>query len=509
MTTGRIAAGSGALAVLLSAGVAGAGESAAVPALGAAAWHPPWDLGLGWSPVTVTVLLVAADVLGAAAVGLGLLAVYRGARPRPRAVASAALAAVALLAVVPPLGSADHLSYAAYGRIAAQGDDPYVEDPLGWRAGTDPVAGAVQEPWEHTPSVYGPVGTLAQTVAAGLGDGSLRLTVWLWQLLAAAAFLAAAWILDRLTRHDPAARARAAVIWTLNPLLLRQLVLGGHIDVIAVAAALGAVALAARRPLLAGMLLGAAAGTKAPYALAGLAICWGLRRLPRRDALRHTGLGLLGAALVLVPAHLWSGPHTYDQLGTASRMISLATPWRLLADALDPAFGRPLVRSVVRVAAVLTAAVLAVLLARRLRAVPTAGEGPAAAEGPDLVTPDAVRAAVVLFGAWVLTTPYALPWYDAMVWAPLALLTLRGRDRWLDAALLARLAALSLAYVPGRVVALTPQVERVTLAFRREVVPWLTLAAVIAVVWWAFAREPAPPRGEPRRPVPAPERSPR
>ena len=113
-----------------------------------------------------------------------------GARLRPRTVAAAALVAVGLLVAVPPLGSADHLSYAAYGRIAAQGGDPYAVPPITWRGGTDPVAGAVQPPWQDTPSVYGPVATGVMAAVSALAGSSLRLTVWLWQLVCGLAFLA-------------------------------------------------------------------------------------------------------------------------------------------------------------------------------------------------------------------------------------------------------------------------------------------------------------------------------
>jgi hypothetical protein len=482
-----------------------------VPGLGATTWYPPWDAGLHPGSGLVSALLVAAGLTGAAAVGLGLLALRRGARLNPRTVAIAALTAVALLVVVPPLGSADHLSYAAYGRIAASGDDPYVVDPGRWRGGDDPVAGAIQPPWQHTRSVYGPVATAAQAAVAGLGHGSLRATIWFWQLLCALAFLLTGFTLDRLTRHDRAARGRAAVLWTLNPLLLGQLVLGGHLDVIAVAAAIGAIALAARRPVPAGALIGVAIGSKVTFGLFALAIVWGMRRLPWPVAVRNLGLGLGGALLVLVPAQVWSGPHSYDQLHQASRMVSLATPWRPLIDQLDPVFGG-VVRTVVGPLALGLGVLLAILLARRLRSIPVAAPDPADPLDPAVtdpavtaVTTYAVRAAVLFSAAWVLTTPYALPWYDAMVWGPLALLSASA----LDLALLARLTVLTLAYIPGRVIGMSAQVQRLSLDFRRDVAPWLGLAVLSGVIVWACVRpRPQPPAA--RRPaVPAPERSPR
>lgn len=515
---GRIAGGCFGLSIGLVAGVAAAGDSAAVPGLGPATWYPPWDAGLHPDSGLVTLLLVVAYLSGAATVGFGLLALHRGARLNPRLLVVAALGAVVLLGVLPPLGSADHLSYAAYGRIAAAGDNPYVVDPGRWHGGTDPVAGAIAPPWQHTRSVYGPVTTAAQAAVAALGHGSLRLTIWFWQVLAAAAFLGTGFILDRLVGSDPRARTRAAVLWTLNPLLLSQLVLGGHADVLAVFFALAAIALVARRPLPAGMLLGAAIGSKVTFGLFALALLWGLRRLPPPVLARRLGLGLLGALLVLVPAQLWSGPHTYDQLHQASRMVSLATPWRPLVDQLDPVFGS-VVRTVVGPLALACGVALAIVLARRLLTIPTGLDQAGSPVGGKLgggrsvvekqVIADAARAALLIAAAWVLTTPYALPWYDAMIWAPLALVAATG----LDLALLSRLTVLALAYVPGRVVGMSATVERLTLDFRRDVAPWLNLAVLIAVIVWA-RKESAGPRSTrrcrpTRRPeVREPERSP-
>jgi hypothetical protein len=496
-----VAAVTGALSVLTMAVVAAAGDSAASPGLGGDTLTPPWDAGLDPQAWPVTVALAVGCLLGVTAVGAALIAVRTGVRLRPGRVAALGLVAAVLLVCVPPLGSADHLSYAAYGRIAAAGDNPYLIPPIEWRGGTDPVAGAVQPPWQHTPSIYGPVATAVQAATAVLGHGSLRFTVWCWQLVAAAAFLVTGWLLDRLTRPDPAARSRAAALWTLNPLLLGQLVLGAHLDVLAAAAALAGLALCgtatgrlpgAVRWLAGGAALGAAAGIKAPYALIGLAVCWGLRAAGRAGW-RRAGWGLAGALLVLVPAHLWTGPHTYDQVDQASRFVSFATPWRLL---VDHAGGRP----VVRPAAILLALALAWLLARRLRA----ESGPTGRPVlRDPVPAAAATVAVVLTTAWVLSVPYALPWYDAMVWAFLPLLPPVG----LDGPLLVRLGVLALAYVPGRVTGLGADVERLTLGFRRDVAPWLVLGTIIAVVFWttvAPPRSPAPAGG--RHPAPTPGR---
>ena len=50
-------------------------------------------------------------------------------------------AVAAVLALLPPIGSADPLSYAAYGHMVTTGHDPYSTRPAAL-AGTDPVAAA-------------------------------------------------------------------------------------------------------------------------------------------------------------------------------------------------------------------------------------------------------------------------------------------------------------------------------------------------------------------------------
>jgi hypothetical protein len=102
--------------------------------------------------------------------------------------------------------------------------------------------------------------------------------------------------------------------------------------------------------------------------------------------------------------------------------------------------------------------------------------------------PPAVAAVAAGLGAgWLLTAPYALPWYAALAWPALAL----APATLLDRALLAQLAVLTVAYVPGRVVGLTPAVESVTLGLRRFVAPVLLAALVVAVARWAWRGQPA------------------
>ena len=197
-------------AVLVLVGVAG--PSAAKPALGPRGWAPG---SLAWAPTSavVTALLWAAYALGAAAVGLGLVRT-----PTTREAALRwrwPLLLAHLTLATSPFGSADHTNYAAYGRIAAGGGDPYVTPPSAWAGGHDPVTSLVEPPWTDPVSVYGPFATLLQSLCSHLGGTSMRETVWLWQVLCVLSWLAVRLLLLRASTSP----ARVDVLWTLNPVV--------------------------------------------------------------------------------------------------------------------------------------------------------------------------------------------------------------------------------------------------------------------------------------------------
>ncbi|NHA70032.1 hypothetical protein [Phycicoccus flavus] len=479
----------GSLALLLLVGLAR--PNAAQPDLLPRGWAPGPLLPLTLSPAVVTAALWTAYVAGALAVLLGLRAGVAALRTWA---VPAGLGVAALLTA--PFGSADHVSYVAYGRILVTGGDPWVVSPITWAGGTDPVTSRVEAPWTEEPSVYGPFATLLHGLSAWVGGPQLRQEVWVWQVLVVLAWLGTRAAL-RLAL-DPEHHGRVDAAWTLNPLVLGVGVLGAHVDVVATALVVAAVAAGVRvagpaGPPAAGALLALAASTKVTYGvgLFALGAAWWLtRERPdatgdtdgadgRRRALVRIGTAVVAFVVVAGLLQLWAGPHVYDQLARSRQAVSLATPWRLLLEALRPLVGNGAARLVVSVGAALLALAFAAVLLRATR--PVTGVDRRATTDPRRWAATALWLTTGLGLAYSLAAPYSLPWYDVLVWGALPAVAAGP----LDLVALARLAVLAAAYVPGRVVGMTADVEALTLGFRRAVAPWLVLlvwAAVLAVI---------------------------
>ncbi len=428
--TGWLAAAAITVSTLVMIVISAAGPSVSVPAMRRAS-GPPWWHALHLTATFVTVSLWAAMALGCAGVIAGLVAVARGARPPVRPIIAAAFLSVAVLTVLSPAGSTDSISYAAGGRTAVIGHSPYVMTPLQLARTGDPVGrqipfGEIPSSWANAVSVYGPVATAAEWGAAELGGTSLaRITFWL-KLEEAIAFGAVILALDRLLRSEPEIRLRAHLLWSVNPLLLWEIVASGHIDGLAVVfGLLGIAALRARTrqgesgprgenraqaeipvggAVLAGLLIGVAVDTKVEYALFGLAVAWACRRSLRAFTAAAAGFGV-----AVIPAYLAAGTPAIKVLVTRSTGITWDTMYQL--------FWRPVLGYTqfsvsstpphLELIAYLLFAGVALLALVRL---------------PDR-TPGlpAVAPALALSLAWLFVTAFQRPWYDVMAIGLLAL----------------------------------------------------------------------------------------
>jgi hypothetical protein len=505
---GRAGLAAGALSAALTFAVAVAGPSLMEPALPGGPGQPPWSLAVHPAPQAAVALTAAAIAAGTASLALTLAAGRRGWRARPGLLLAAGLVAVAALALVPPFGSSDHLSYAAYGRLAVTGHDPYTTTPAALARLGDPVARAAAD-WRNRPSVYGPLATAGQALAALIGGTSARLTVFVLGLLNAVAFTGTGLLLHRLGRGDRARQQRAALLWTANPLLLQVLVAGGHVDSQGIVFAIAGVAVfgvavrmagaGTRRTgwvgrvglvaALAGGLVGLGCAVKVTMGLAGLGLALGVVLGGRRGTLGALLGGLAAGFAVVAGLSLaaW-GPGALGPALRAGGQVSIGSPWRAVRSALRLVTGEVAAGDAVLAGAIVLAVVLAVLLLAAL-----AGGDAGRARVADPRVAAAAVAAVVL--AWLFAWPYVLPWYDGLGWAALALLPSspsRVRAR-LDGLLVARTAALALGYLPGRGcdpgapacvggAAVAPGLGWLETVVRSGITPAVLLAATVALV---------------------------
>ena len=403
----------------------------------AVAGGPMWSLAAKPSPDAVAVLLGIGLFAGAGAVSLGVAAVNNGWRPSAALLVGASAIVVALYLFLPPSwGDTDVLNYAIYGRIAALGHNPYLMTPAQLARTRDPVGRLGPHAWRDWPTVYGPVATALQWVAAELGGASMAWIVFWIKVSNAIAFVLTSLGLVRLTARIPAMQARVCILWAVNPLMLFWLVGNGHIDVLlALAAVLALIVIQAQRGngalagLVTGLIVGAGTAIKTPFALVALAIAWAARRSPAVLA-----AGLAGAAVVIIPGYL--APGVLDG-AVLSRRLTWDQGFLHLPAAIS---SRPLVYGCL---ILLAMAVLAVLLLWRLP------------QGGHQSLPF-VRPAVALVLAWLVIFPTAGPWYDALIFPLLALML----PSWLDYLVIAQCLALSEMALPSAPTHSLYQLER-------------------------------------------------
>jgi hypothetical protein len=276
-----------------------------------------------------------------------------------------------------------------------------------------------------------------------------------------------------MLRSDPARRARAHLLWSVNPLVLWGLVAAGHLDVLAAAACFCGLILvrprrggaqpgsAAAGPTLlaaaaAGVLVGVGVDFMLTYLLLAAALAWALLRRPR--ALLAAAAGF---AVAFVPAYLWAGKPLLTTLEWRRGKVSADNFYQLF----DTAYrhGLPPGPDLV---VVLAFVALALLMLWRL---------------PDAV-PDlpAIQPALAIAIAWLFIWYYQLPWYDTMI---IALLALYPASR-LDYVVVVQLMAGTFSMMPGGSPFEPPLGWLRT--FSHEVwfagAPLVLLAAVVAVV---------------------------
>ena len=367
---------------------------------------------LSHTVIIATAMLYTGVLLACLGLAGMLWAHSQGWRPNPRYLLMASTAIVGVMVSLTPVGSSDTGSYAAYGRIAAQGGNPYTTNPLAWGASAyTHVVGSI---WKKQPSVYGPIATLIQRFAASIGGANVATTIWVLMILNGAAFIGVGWLLLK-TSDDP---VRATLFWTANPVLIQQLVGGGHLDTFVAAAAICSIQVARRvssmrGDVLIGVLIGLACGVKIYAVLIGAGLAWPLLRRVEWKRVVVVAVVSLGT---LALEYSFYGLGALKPLFGGLKLVTLPSPWWSF-QMVGLAFG---------VSKSTTATIISCLWPIALLVVAWLIHQRISSDQPqEVVWPFA------LTFAWVLVAPWVFAWYTAAAWAALTQVPRNRMTRWL------------------------------------------------------------------------------
>jgi len=358
-----------------------------------------------YNVITMAVLYLG-DILACLGLAGMLWAHSQGWRPEPRHLLAVSAAVVAVMVSLTPVGSSDTASYAAFGRISALGGNPYTRTPAAWLGPHSQYYKIIGAAWTKQPSVYGPVATAVQRFAATIGGADVRTTIWVLMILNGLVFIGVGWLLLK-TSDDP---VRATLLWTANPVLIQQLVSGGHLDTFVAAAAICAIQVARRvsgiwGDALIGLLIGFACGVKANAALVAVGLAWPMLR-------RHEWTRLIRIVLVslatLAALYSFYGLRALKPLLGGSQWVILPSPWRL-AQMLG------LSTTAINLLWPIAMIVVAWMIYQRISS----------------DQPREVVAPFALTFAWILVFPWVFPWYTAIAWAALTQVPRNRMTRWL------------------------------------------------------------------------------
>jgi hypothetical protein len=203
---------------------------------------------------------------------------------------------------------------------------------------------------------------------------------------------------------------RATLLWTANPVIIQQLVSGGHLDTFVAAGCICAIQVARRMSgrwgdVLTGVLIGLACGVKANAALVAVGLAYPMLR--RHEWLRITRIAVvsLGTLAVLYASY---GLRALTPLIGGSKWVILPSPWR---------FAQMLGLSITAIDVLWPIAMIVVawLVYQRISS----------------DQPGEVVAPFALTYAWIVVAPWVFPWYTAITWAALTQVPRNRMTRWL------------------------------------------------------------------------------
>jgi hypothetical protein len=281
----------------------------------------------GWLVIAV----FWATAAGLAIAGLTFSRAFAGTSGSIKYLIAAQAAVLLVLSICPIMLSADSYAYVGWGRLyGVHGENPYVPmDRID--ISSDSVLALITKYYGNPLPIdaYGPLWTLVAGLLARIEAGvSLGFQVWTHKLLAIVACIVAMLGLARATRKLAAPeRLKRLGTFAFHPLVLLEAAMNGHNDMLMVAAAIWAFAIAEEFPLLSGLLVGAAIAVKyvALILLPFVAIRAGRTRLVNGVVLAIVA----GIVVVLLFRPFWFGPGTISAVVGHEGLFGLSLTWML------------------------------------------------------------------------------------------------------------------------------------------------------------------------------------
>ena len=319
-----------------------------------------------------------------------------------------------------------------------------------------------------------PITSWTQLVANKLGGENMHDIVFWLQVFSVVPFILACAGAFLLAHGDTRRQARAALLTIANPLLIWAVVAGAHNEPLAVMFAVAGLLFMRKNPFIAGLGIGLAGCAKISIGLWGLAMLWAYRREPKKALLLCLGTAVpMGLAYVL-----WQ-PTAFLQALRNGGYVSVGSWANPLYRLLDVFMTGINAKVIVGVISYIGLIVIAWMLSRVVPWTPAPGLDKDVELQRDPLT-IALRTALVLSVAWLITSMYTLSWYDLLAWVPLAVLAANK----LDKIMLIRGTALSLATY-RRAIDMGPALDFTATRIRDTVSPIVQMAMVLAVIlWW-------------------------
>jgi hypothetical protein len=129
--------------------------------------------------------------------------------------------------------------------VLLYGKNPYIVKPLDFE-GIDPMLSFMR--WTHLPSAYTPLWIALSLIPYVMSFGSLLLTIWMMKIIPILCYVITIFFIGKiLQKNNPSHKMFGMIAFALNPLVIIEVLVSAHNDIVMMACALVAFSLYLRK----------------------------------------------------------------------------------------------------------------------------------------------------------------------------------------------------------------------------------------------------------------------